>query len=71
MANIVDIISFHKDVRAIPDIQAVSREFFEVAAGVDGPWAIRAAISRGTCTRYAPEPGCPRPHRGRIIWTHH
>ena len=29
MANIVDIISFHKDVRAIPDIQAVSREFFK------------------------------------------
>jgi enamine deaminase RidA (YjgF/YER057c/UK114 family) len=28
MANIVDIISFHKDVRAIPTIQEVSKEFF-------------------------------------------
>ena len=29
MANIVDIISFHKDVRAIPTIQEVSKEFFK------------------------------------------
>ena len=29
MANVVDIISFHKDVRAIPAIQEVSKEFFK------------------------------------------
>ena len=29
MDNIVDIISFHKDVRAIPVIQEVSREYFK------------------------------------------
>jgi enamine deaminase RidA (YjgF/YER057c/UK114 family) len=29
MSNIVDIISFHKDVRAIPTIQDISKEFFK------------------------------------------